>query len=121
MKHLLLVEDNPSTLSGLMELLSDEGYQVNGVMHGTDALKIAATTPVDMVLCDYNLPDLNGLQVCQRLRKLKPEAVLFLTSASNLANLFDIARKSGIAKIFPKPIDLDDLFEALLGYTAKAA
>ena len=121
MSHLLVVEDDPNTLSGLLELLGDEGYDVNGAMHGNDALQIAAQKPVDMVLCDYNLPDVDGLRVCQRLRKIKPEAILFLTTASDSTTLVDTARKVGVSKIFPKPINLNDLFDTLLGYASKAA
>ena len=121
MNHLLVVEDDPNTLSGLLELLGDEGYDVNGTMHGNDALQIAAQKPIDMVLCDYNLPDVDGLRVCQRLRKIKPEAILFLTTASDSTTLVDTARKVGVSKIFPKPINLNDLFDTLLGYASKAA
>jgi DNA-binding response OmpR family regulator len=121
MNHLLVVEDDPNTLSGLTALLGDEGYDVNGVMHGNDAVEIATHEPVDMVLCDYNLPDVDGLRVCQRLRKIKPHAILFLTTASDSTALVDTALKSGISKIFPKPIDLKDLFETLLGYGSKSA
>ena len=52
MKHLLVVEDNPNTLSGLLELLSDEGYNVNGVMHGNEAFEVAEKQTIDMVICD---------------------------------------------------------------------
>ena len=121
MNHLLVIEDDPNTLSGLMELLGDEGYDVNGTMHGNDALEIAAQRQIDMVLCDYNLPDLDGLGVCQRLRKIKPEAILFLTTASDSTALVDTARKAGVSKIFPKPLNLNDLFDTLLGYASKAA
>lgn len=121
MNHLLVVEDDPNTLTGLIELLGDEGYDVDGVMHGNDALDVAAHKPVDMVLCDYNLPDVDGLRVCQRLRKIKPEAILFLTTASDSTTLVDMARKAGISKIFPKPLNLNDLFDTLLGYGTKAA
>ena len=121
MNRLLVIEDDPNTLSGLMELLGDEGYDVNGTMHGNDALEIAAQRQIDMVLCDYNLPDLDGLGVCQRLRKIKPEAILFLTTASDSTALVDTARKAGVSKIFPKPLNLNDLFDTLLGYASKAA
>lgn len=121
MNHLLVVEDDPNTLSGLMELLGDEGYDVNGTMHGSDALEIASQNQVDMVLCDYNLPDVDGLRVCQRLRKINPETILFLTTASDSTALADPARKIGVSKIFPKPLNLNDLFDTLLGYASKAA
>ena len=121
MNHLLVVEDDPNTLSGLKELLGDEGYDVNGVMQGNDALEIASHEPVDMVLCDYNLPDVDGLRLCQRLRKIRPDAILFLTTAMDSTALVDTARRSGISKIFPKPINLKDLFETLLTYGSKVA
>lgn len=113
MNHLLVVEDDANTLAGLMELLVEEGYDVNGTMHGQDALEIAARQPIDMVLCDYHLPDVDGLRVCQRLRKLKPKAILFLTSASDCTALRDSARSIGISRVFSKPIDLDELFQTL--------
>ena len=108
------MEDNPNTLSGLLELLSDEGYEVNGVMHGKEALAVAEKQSIDMVLCDYNLPDVDGIQLCQRLKELNPEAVLFLTTASDSTVLLDSANTCGVSKIFPKPIDLNDLFNTLL-------
>jgi CheY-like chemotaxis protein len=121
MNHLLVVEDDANTLTGLMELLAGEGYDVNGTMHGQEALEIAARKPIDLVLCDYHLPDVDGLRVCQRLRKLKPEAILFLTSASDCTALMDTAKRIGVSRVFPKPINLDDLFQTLLGYTSKTA
>jgi DNA-binding response OmpR family regulator len=121
MNHFLVVEDDPNTLNGLLELLGDEGYDVNGTMHGNEALEIAAQKPVDIVLFDYHLPDSDGLRVCQRLRKLRLEAILFLTTASDSTTLVDVARKVGVSKIFPKPINLTDLFNTLLGYASKAA
>jgi len=113
MKHLLVVEDNANTLTGLLELLSDEGYEVNGVMHGNEAVEIAEKQTIDMVLCDYNLPDVDGIQVCQRLKEINPEAVLFLTTASDSTVLLDTASACGVSKIFPKPIDLNELFNSL--------
>jgi len=117
LRRLLIVEDDPNTLSGLLELLSDEGYQVQGVMHGSEALELAATEPVDMVICDYNLPDINGLQVCRELKRLQPRSILFLSTAFYNLKIFNAARECGIAKIFTKPVVLDDLFEILSIYS----
>lgn len=114
MKNLLIIEDDPNTLSGLLELLSDEGYQVHGVMHGNDAMQVVETEQVDMVLCDYSLPDINGLQVCLELKKMQPRLDLFLVTAFYNSKMFNIARKCGVAKIFTKPIVLDDLLETLI-------
>lgn len=114
MKNLLVIEDNPHTLSGLVELLGDEGYEVDGVMQGSDALKVAAQKNIDLVLCDYHLPDTNGLQVCQRLKAINQATILFLTTASDSTTLTDAANQCGVLKIFPKPLDLKELFYTLL-------
>ena len=114
MGRLLIVEDDPNTLSGLLELLSDEGYQVHGATHGKQALKLAATEPVDVVLCDYSLPDINGIEVCRELKRLHPRLILVLITAFYSSKIFNAARECGIKKVFTKPMVLDDLFETLL-------
>jgi len=121
MKHLLVVEDNPNTLSGLMTLLDDEGYEVDGVMQGDEAVQIAEQKPVDMVLCDYNLPDTTGLQLCQKLQKINPATVFFLTTAQDSITLTQTASQYGVKKIFQKPINLNELFDTLLGFSARSA
>lgn len=113
MKRLLIVEDDPNTLSGLLELLSDEGYKVYGVTHGNEALKVAAKRPFDMVLSDYSLPDINGLQVCRELKRLQPGLMLFLTTAFYDFDIIDKAREYGISKIFTKPIIVDIFLKIL--------
>lgn len=117
MRRLLIVEDDPNTLSGLLELLGDEGYEVQGVMQGNEALEVVSTKPVDMVLCDYNLPDINGLQVCRALKRLRPEMVLFMSTAFDDSKIFESAMECGIKKVFTKPVMLDDLLENLFIYS----
>lgn len=119
MRRLLVIEDDSNTLSGLIELLKDEGYEVQGARHGHEALKVIADRPIDMVLCDYSLPDKNGLQVCCELKKLQPGLILFLITAFYNSKLNSTAREYGIAKIFTKPLVLDDLFDVLLRYSNK--
>ncbi len=70
MQRLLVVEDDPNTLDGMVELLSDEGYQVQGVINGNDALAVMANEHLDIVLCDFDLPDVNGLKVSLQLKKM---------------------------------------------------
>ncbi|MFQ5710035.1 MAG: response regulator transcription factor, partial [bacterium] len=65
--HLLLVENHENTLAGLQELLCYEGYRVRGVSNGQKAIEILAQQPVDIVLCDQSLPDIDGIQLCCQL------------------------------------------------------
>jgi CheY-like chemotaxis protein len=121
MKRLLLVEDDPNTLKGLTDLLRHDGYWVRGVSSGGRALQLIDAAPFDAVLCDYSLPDMDGLRVCRELRLRFPHLMLFLVTAYNNAELSKSAAASGIAKIFHKPLDLDELFATLFLLSAPPA
>ena len=85
MKNILIIEDDPNTLSGLIELFRDDGFIVRGTTNGFEALEIAATEPVNVVICDYKLPDMNGLNVCQKIKEIVPNAHIFIISIPNIS------------------------------------
>jgi DNA-binding response OmpR family regulator len=68
--RLLLVEDDSAIAEPLSRALDREGYAVTRASRGVDALAIAAGgDPIDFVILDLGLPDIDGLEVCRRLRK----------------------------------------------------
>jgi DNA-binding response OmpR family regulator len=113
MKRILLVEDDPNTLEGLIVLLSHDGYWVRGASSGRQALQLIETAPFDAVLCDYSLPDMDGLRVCRELRERCSGLMIFLITAYNNVELSKSALASGVAKILYKPLDLDELYRTL--------
>ena len=117
LKRLLIVEDDSNTLSGLLDLLSDEGYQVHGVTQGHEALKVIAKEPFDMVLCDYSLPDIDGLQVCRKIKTLHPGLAVFLSTAYYDTKMLSTAKEYGITRIFIKPFILEELMKSLLFFS----
>jgi OmpR-family two-component system manganese-sensing response regulator len=121
MKKLLLIEDDPNTREGLAALLRLDGHWVQAASNGRAGLELAAATAFDAMLCDYKLPDMSGLEVCRRLRKLHRPLMLFLLTAYNNAEINHAAEDCGVGKIFYKPIDLDDLFATLVSLTTPLA
>jgi len=113
MQRLLVVEDDPNTLEGMVELLSDEGYQVQGVINGNDALEIIANEHLDVVLCDFDLPDINGLKLSLQIKRLQPSVNIFIVTAYYDSLLLDAADKCGIEKVFRKPLSIDDMLKTL--------
>ncbi len=112
-KHILIVEDDPNTLFGLCELLQQEGHQVRGISRGKTALKIIRKGSWDIVLCDDNLPDIDGLTLCCMLKSLRPKlAVCVITAQDNLETI-EQAQQCGIARVFKKPLALNDLLAML--------
>jgi PAS domain S-box-containing protein len=67
---LLVVDDNPATLYSTARVLKGAGYRVLEATTGAEAVAIAETEPVDLVVLDVNLPDFDGFEVCRRMRAL---------------------------------------------------
>ncbi|EAW38712.1 response regulator [Lyngbya sp. PCC 8106] len=81
--QILIVDDEPANLILLEELLKSEGYEILLAASGIEALQLAKTTSPDLVLLDVMMPEMDGFEVCDSLRKdeqLKVTPVIFLTS-----------------------------------------
>lgn len=113
MSHVLIIEDDPNTLSGLQDLLQQEGYRVNGVTRGRQAIQTILAMSIDIVICDYSLPDMNGLQVCRQLHYLQPQLQLFLVTAYSNHEIMAAAMECSVIKIFHKPLDVEELLAKL--------
>jgi two-component system, OmpR family, phosphate regulon response regulator PhoB len=66
--HLLIVEDEPAQRELLVYNLSADGYRITAVADGEAALDVVAEDPPDLILLDWMLPRLSGIEVCRRLR-----------------------------------------------------
>jgi CheY-like chemotaxis protein len=68
-RQILIVDDYPGARYLRSRILSDGGYEVLEAGTGADALAIARTLKPSLILLDVNLPDISGLEVCERLKK----------------------------------------------------
>ena len=69
-KRILIIEDDAALSRLLRTFLESFGYEVETVMCGMTGLACAADTPPDLVILDIGLPDMNGYEVCRRLRQV---------------------------------------------------
>ncbi|WP_374433960.1 two-component system response regulator [Inhella sp.] len=107
----LVVDDTPDNLSLMSALLRDE-YRVKVANHGEKALRIVQEDPPDLILLDVMMPDLDGYEVCRRLKTM-PQArelpVIFLTAKSEVADEtlgFSLGAVDYITKPISPPIVL---------------
>ncbi len=103
---ILAVDDTPENLDVVKGLLSSQ-YVVKAALNGMMALKIAEKKPPDLILLDIRMPQMNGFEVCNRLKANEATAaipVIFLTGESDAAIEAD-ALKAGAADYVTKPID----------------
>ena len=78
--RILVVDDEPQIGRMLRTQLSTRGYDVDHVANGQDALVAVGDQPPDLILLDLGLPDLDGMEVCRRLREWSSVPVIFLTA-----------------------------------------
>jgi len=77
-KVILCVDDNEQDLSVLKFMLSTNGYRVHGVTSGQEALGIFSGLQVDLVLIDFAMPQMNGKQLAERLKRVAPHVPMIL-------------------------------------------
>jgi two-component system alkaline phosphatase synthesis response regulator PhoP len=97
MTTILVVDDEPNILELAKLYLQQEGYQVEGVGNGTDALSKMATSKPSLIVLDLMLPDMDGFEVCREIRKKSDVPILMLT-----------ARKEDVDKIVGLELGADD-------------
>lgn len=110
---ILLVDDEQPILDMLQDALDDEGFLVVTATNGQAALRIAAETPLALVLTDLMMPQMDGATLCQQLRsnpRTRAIPILLMTAArqSFNAQLFNA--------VIAKPFNLADLIELVHRY-----
>ena len=119
----LVVEDEPVAAAAHRTYVErTPGFAVAGVVHsGRDALRFLDAQPVDLVLLDFNLPDLHGLDVARAIRaRGLPVDVLAVTSARDLHTV-RAAVSAGMVQYLLKPFTYASLREKLERYAAYRA
>jgi len=80
---ILVIEDDPAILTGLEDFLSAKNYEIVTSQDGLEGLNIALNEHPDLILLDLNLPSLNGLEVCRKLREEKFLNPILIITASD--------------------------------------
>ena len=79
----LIVEDDPRIADVLEYALKAEGYELQKAQRGGEAIEVAEQFSPDLIVLDVGLPDIDGFEVCRRIRKFSDLPILFLTSRSD--------------------------------------
>lgn len=79
-EKILVVDDNVHLIQGVQYYLEEEGYQVITASNGREALRLFNSERPDLLLLDEMMPELDGWQVCQRLRETSDVPIIMLTA-----------------------------------------
>jgi twitching motility two-component system response regulator PilG len=114
-KRILVIEDEESLLKLETILLTVKGYAVTGSKNGADAMKIVAEGNFDLILLDIMLPDMDGFELCRRV-KLDPRTAaipVVMLTAKKSSDDQDRGVASGASAYLTKPFKSAMIIETI--------
>jgi len=109
--NLLIVDDKPANLRLLTAMLVEQGYKVRSAINGPLALTATQAAPPDMILLDINMPEMNGFEVCERLKADKDSRdipIIFISALDETADKVKAFIIGGVDYI-TKPFQLEEV------------
>ncbi len=116
----LIVDDTIDTLRLLSDLLSEHGYDVRAVTNGRQALEAVERDPPDLILLDIGLPELDGYEVCRRLRaseRSRDVPVIFITALSETGDKVRAFETGGVDYV-TKPFQVEEVLSRVKAHVA---
>ena len=113
MKHILIVEDEEGIVQFLKQGLEEEGYQVSSANDGAEGLAVFQSGKFDLLLLDWMLPKMTGVELCQTIRQQNTKIpIIFLTAKDTVQETVE-GLKSGGNDYIKKPFSFDELVERI--------
>jgi diguanylate cyclase (GGDEF)-like protein len=111
MATILLVDDMPNNLRVLSAALTEQGYQVRGVLNGAMALTVAQTAEPDLILLDIHMPMMDGYEVCRELKRRDVTREIPVIFLSALDEVFDKVKAFEVGGVdyVTKPFQLEEI------------
>jgi DNA-binding NtrC family response regulator len=107
--NILVVEDGQSQREMLRDFLGQEGHEIAEAENGDEAIRKIHGGHFDLILLDYKMPRMDGLEVLERVKGINPEIdIVMMTAYGTIETAVD-AMKAGAVDYITKPVDLDEL------------
>ena len=113
MTKVLIVDDDATGVETLSNVLEIKGYKVEAAYGGMEALEKVKRINFDFILLDLKLPDINGVEIFRKIKKVKDQVKVVIITAYSLPHLIQEARKEGALAILTKPLNIDELLSLL--------
>jgi putative two-component system response regulator len=108
---ILVAEDDATTLSLLEKSMAKWGYVVQTAQNGLEALDLLGSTQIDIVVSDWLLPEINGFELCEKIRALPLSHYVYTILISDQDARVDVVRglEDGVDDYITKPLNVDEL------------
>ena len=113
MKRILIIEDEIGISNFLSQGLEEEGFDITVANNGITGLELALNRKPNLILIDWMLPKLSGIDVCRKIREKNKEVpIIFLTARDTIQETID-GLKAGANDYIKKPFSFDELLERI--------
>ncbi|HCR70079.1 MAG TPA: DNA-binding response regulator [Anaerolineae bacterium] len=106
--HILVIDDEPQILRALRTILTEKEFKVSIANRGEEGLNLAATQTPDVIILDLGLPDMDGVEVCKRLREWTQVPIIVLSARDNEKDKVN-ALDNGADDYLTKPFGIEEL------------
>jgi DNA-binding response OmpR family regulator len=111
-ERILLIEDDPRLAEMVKNYLGEAGFAVTVSSHGLDGVALEAKEPFDALVLDLMLPDIDGLEVCRRIRARSQTPILMLTARGDAMDRV-VGLEIGADDYLPKPFEPREMLARL--------
>ena len=113
MPRVLIVEDSPTQAESIRFMLEEAGFHVESARHGREGLEKIRLSPPDIVVTDLEMPEMNGLELVEAVRRDHPSVPVVLMTAHGSEEIAALALRQGAASYVPKLYLEDDLIPSV--------
>lgn len=111
--NILIVDDDESLSKTLSLILKRKGFDVMIANSGPEAIEIVRLKPFDLTFMDIKMPGMNGVEVYEQIRNLRPESSVIMITAYALEDLIEKALNLGALGILYKPVDIEKVLSII--------
>ena len=118
---ILIIDDERSIRNSLKEILVDEGYDVDLAENGAQGCEMADKEKYSVIFCDIKMPEMDGLEVLEKLHQMGVDAAIVMISGHGDINVAVECIKKGAFDFIPKPLDLNRILITIKNATEKVS
>ena len=109
--RIMVVDDDAALRSTLQEILIDEGWDVVSAEDGFQAIQMASESEFALVLMDFKMPGMNGLEALLKIKEILPNCVEVMMTGHAEESQIEEALSNGVMTVLSKPVEIEHLLE----------
>lgn len=121
MKNILIIDDASYIIESLKFFLTQKGLNIHSACDGQNALDILENNPIDVILTDLNMPNMDGFEMTRKIRSNPNHKKLPIIAYTGYVDSIHLAQanEAGVTEILTKPLTVEAVFKVIKKYLKK--